>query len=246
QLVLVEGLHFAHPDPVFREMSEKNSVFEGMFSFHSTEMTVSDGNQAERVLGELVSGNFFSVLGVGPHLGRVFSDADDQTPGGNFVTVISYNYWRRRFGGDPQIVGREIRVNNYPFTIIGVAAQVFNDVEIGLAPDLRVPMMMKSQMLDPIDATPVMARLKPGVGIAQAQAATDILYQNIIRQNNLRTSGGPSPTERIFAPRIQLHPASTGVPLGVAGFTNLRSQFSQPLILLMCMVGVVLFIACLN
>jgi hypothetical protein len=86
-------------------------------------MTVSDGNQAERVIGELVSGNFFNVLGVGAHLGRVFSDADDQTPGGHFVTVISYNYWRRRFGSDPQIVGRKIRVNNYPFTIIGVAAQ---------------------------------------------------------------------------------------------------------------------------
>src|SRR5215510_4595134 len=210
QLVFVEGLGFAHPDPVFGEMIEKNSVFDGMFSFHSTQMTVSDGNQAERVLGELVSGNFFSVLGVGPHLGRVFSDADDQTPGGHFVTVISYDYWRRRFGGDPQIVGREIRVNNYPFTIIGVAAQGFNDLEIGLAPDLRVPMMMKREMLDHIDAAPVMARLKPGVGIAQAQAATDTLYQNIIRQNNLRTSVGNSPTERIFAPRIQLQSARTG------------------------------------
>ncbi len=246
QLVLVEGLHFAHPDPVFREMSEKNSDFDGMFSFHSTEMTVSDGSQAERVIGELVSGNFFTVLGVGPHLGRVFSDADDQSPGGHFVTVISYNYWRRRFGADPQVIGRKISVNNYPFTIIGVAAQGFNDVEIGATPDLRVPMMMKSQMLDHIDAAPVMARLKPGVGIAQAQAATDILYQIIIRQNNLRTSGEFSPSERIFEPRIQLHSARTGVSLGVAGVTNLRSQFSQPLLLLMCMVGVVLFIACLN
>src|SRR5215813_8928794 len=204
QLVLVEGLHFAHPDPVFREMSEKNSVFEGMFSFHSTEMTVSDGNQAERVLGELVSGNFFSVLGVGPHLGRVFSDADDQAPGGNFVTVISNNYWRRRFGADPQVIGRKIIVNNYPFTIIGVAAPGFNDVEIGAAPDLRVPMTMKREMLDHIDAAPVMARLKPGISIAQAQVTADTLYQNIIRQNNLRTSAGDSPTERIFAPRIQL------------------------------------------
>src|SRR5262249_9948588 len=115
QLVLVDGLSFAYPDPVFPELSEKNSSFAGMFSFHSTEMTVSDGNQAERVIGELVSGNFFNVLGVGAHLGRVFSDADDQTPGGHFVTVISYNYWRRRFGADPQIVGRKISVNNYPF-----------------------------------------------------------------------------------------------------------------------------------
>jgi predicted permease len=243
QLVFVEGLGFAYPDPVFPELSKKNSSFAGMFSFNSTPMTVSDGNQAERVIGELVSGNFFNVLGVGAHLGRVFSDADDQTPGGHFVTVISYNYWRRRFGSDPQIVGRKISVNNYPFTIIGVAAQGFNDVEIGVAPDLRVPMIMKREMLDYIDAAPVMARLKPGIGIAQAQAATDTLYQNIIRENNLRTSVGDSPTERIFAQRIQLQSARTGVSLGE---TNLRSQFSQPLILLMCMVGVVLFITCLN
>ncbi|MBO0725817.1 MAG: ABC transporter permease, partial [Blastocatellia bacterium] len=244
QLVLVDGLSFAYPDPVFPELSEKNSSFAGMFSFNSIEMTVSDGNQAERVIGELVSGNFFNVLGVGAHLGRVFSDADDQTPGGHFVTVISYNYWRRRFGAGPQIVGRKISVNNYPFTIIGVAAQGFNDVEIGAAPDLRVPMMMKREMLDHIVAAPVMARLKPGVGIAQAQAATDAIYQNIIRQKNLRTSVGDSPTERIFAPRIQLHSARTGVP--ELGWAGLRSQFSQPLILLMCMVGVVLLIVCLN
>src|SRR5215831_2437349 len=241
QLVIVEGLHYSYPDPVFRELSEKNSVFAGMLTFHSIEMTMSDSSQAERVQGELVSGNFFNVLGVGPHLGRVFSDTDDQTPGGNFAAVISYNYWRRRFGADPQVIGRKISVNNYPFTIIGVAAQGFNDVEVGDAPDLRVPMTMKREMLDHIDAAPVMARLKPGISIAQAQVATDTLYQNIIRQNNLRTSVGDSPTERIFAPRIQLQSARTGVSRG-----NLRSQFSQPLILLMCMVGVVLFIACLN
>src|SRR5262245_10562752 len=103
QLVIVEGLRFAYPDPVYRELSEKNSVFAGMLTFHSIEMTMSDGSQAERVMGELVSGNFFTTLGVGPHLGRVFSDADDQTPGAHLVTVISYNFWRLRFGADPQI-----------------------------------------------------------------------------------------------------------------------------------------------
>jgi predicted permease len=200
---------------------------------------MSDGDQSERVVGELVSGNFFTALGVGPHLGRVFSDADDQTPGAHFVTVISHNFWRRRFGADPQIVGKKISINNYPFTIIGVAAQGFNGVEVGAAPDLRVPMMMKREMLDYIDETLIMARLKPGVGIEQAQAATDIIYQNVIRQNNLRTSGAGSPSERVFESRIQLQSAKTGV-------SGLRGRYSQSLILLMCMVGVVLLIACLN
>jgi predicted permease len=235
QLVVVGGLRYSYPDPTFKELNEKNSVFAGMFTFHSLEMTMSDGNQAERVLGELVSGDFFAVLGVDAHLGRVFSDADDQTPGTHLVTVISYNFWQRRFGADPQIVGKKISINNHPFTIIGVSAQGFNDVEVGVAPDLRVPMMMKSQMLDRIDSTPVMARLKSGVSIEQAQATTETLVQNI-RQ----TSGANSPSgQTVNARRIQLSPAGTGV-------SNLRGQFSQPLILLMYLVGAVLLIACLN
>ncbi|MGH9842140.1 MAG: ADOP family duplicated permease [Blastocatellia bacterium] len=243
QLVIVGGLSFSYPDPVYRELSVTNSVFAGMFTFHSLEMTMSDGSQAERVLGELVSGEFFTVLGVGPRLGRVFSSADNQTPGAHLVTVISYNYWRRRFGADPNIVGKKISINNYPFTIIGVAAQGFNDVEVGIAPDVRVPMMMKSQMLDHIDGTPVMARLKPGVSIEQAQAATDAIFRNIIL-----TSGANPPRDRVFnSRRIQIRSARTGIPdLGVTGVANLRRQFSQPLILLMCLVGVVLLIACLN
>jgi putative ABC transport system permease protein len=235
QLVIVGGFSFSYPDPVYRELSEKNSVFAGMFTFHSIEMTMSDGSQAERVLGELVSGEFFTVLGVSPHLGRVFNDADNQTPGAHLVTVIGYDFWRRRFGADPNIAGKKISINNYPFTIIGVAAQGFNDVEVGVAPDLRVPMMMKSQMLDHIDGTPVMARLQPGVSIEQAQAATETIVQNITR-----TSGANSPRDRALnSRRIQLRSAKTGV-------SNLRGQFSQPLIILMSLVGVVLLIACLN
>jgi predicted permease len=235
QLVVVGGLRYSHSDPTFKELNEKNSVFAGMFTFHSLEMTMSDGNQAERVWGELVSGNFFAVLGVDAHLGRVFSDADDQTPDAHLVTVISYNFWQRRFGADPQIVGKKISINNHPFTIVGVSAQGFNDVEVGAAPDVRVPMMMKSQMLDPIDSTPVMARLKPGVSIEQAQAATETLVQSIRQASGVSSPSGQPAKAR----RIQLSPAGTGV-------SNLRGRFSQPLTLLMYLVGAVLLIACLN
>jgi predicted permease len=236
QLVFVSGLHFAHPDPIYQELKERNSVFAGMLTFHTIEMTMSDGSQAERVSGELVSGDFFSTLGVGPHLGRVFNESDDQTPGAHLVTVISYNFWQRRFGGDPQIVGKKISINNYSFTIIGVAAQGFHGVEVGSAPDAWVPMMMKREMLDYRDSTPVMARLKPGVSIEQAQTAINPLFQNI-----LQTFKTNLPANRIIDTRgIELRSARTGI----AG--NLRSRFSQSLILLMGLVGVVLLIACLN
>src|SRR5262245_36887742 len=128
--------------PVFREMREKNSVFSDMFARAGLQMSLSSGGQTERVLGEVVSGNFFSALGVNPLLGRLLTEEDDQTPGGSPVAVISFNFWQRRFGADPQIVGQTISLNSYPFTIIGVAPQGFHGVEVGAAPDVRIPLMM--------------------------------------------------------------------------------------------------------
>jgi predicted permease len=233
--------------PVFRELRDRNSVFSGMFGHDVLPMSMSGGGQTERVLGELVSGNFFEVLGVNPHLGRVFTEADDQTPGAHPVTVISYNFWQRRFGADPQIVGQTISLNGYPFTVVGVAAPGFYGVEVGVAPDVRIPIMMNSQVRPgpPVFENrgnmwmAVMARLKSGVSIEQAQAATDINFQ-IIREPDVRAIKGDSPDARMFkSARIYLDSAKTGA-------SNLSRQFSQPLIVLMCLVGVVLLIACLN
>jgi predicted permease len=250
QLVFVGGLEYQYPpqsdralhnikvpDPVYREMGEKNTVFAGIFTYNWVEATVNDGSLAERVSGQLVSGNFFTVMGVGAHLGRVFTDDDDRTPGAHFVTVISYDYWRRRFGADPNIVGKIISINNHPFTIIGVSAQGFNDVKVSTAPALRVPMMMKDLMHDARNDTPVLARLKPGISIEQANAAADALFQNIIREYS-----ASSPSNRFSnASRIELSPAGRGVSA-----SELRDRYLQPLILLMCLVGIVLLIACLN
>jgi predicted permease len=237
QLVFVGGLDYHYPDPVYREMSEKNTVFSGIFTYNWVEATVNDGSQAERVSAQLVSGDFFTVLGVGPHLGRVFTDADDKTPGAHFVTVISYDYWRGRFGADPNIVGKKISINTRPFTIIGVSAQGFNDVDVGAAPALRVPMMMKDLMQDPRNDTPVMARLKPGISIEQAQVAADILFQNIVR-----AYGANSLSNRYSdASHIELSSAGRGVSA-----LEIRGRYLQPLILLLCLVGMVLLIACLN
>jgi len=250
QLVFVGGLEYQYPpqldralrnipipDPVYREMSEKNKVFSGIFTYNWVEATVNDGSLAERVSGQLVSGNFFTVMGVGAHLGRIFTDDDDRTPGAHFVTVISYDYWRSRFGADPNIVGKKISINTRPFTIIGVSAQGFNDVDVGAAPALRVPMMMKDLMHDPRNDTPVMARLKPGISIEQAQVAADALFQSIIREY-----GASSLSNRYSnASRIELSPAGRGVSA-----SELRDRYLQPLLFLLCLVGMVLLIACLN
>src|ERR687887_1663852 len=199
QLVVVsagqpgKGIPFSYP--VFREMRERNAVFSGMFARSTLPMSVSGGGQSERVSGELVSGNFFAVLGVNPHLGRVFTEADDQTPGAHPVAVVSHNFWQRRFGADPQVVGRTIHLNSYPFTVIGVAAQDFHGLEVGVAPDVRIPLMMNDQVRTggppgafesrEIMWLGVMARLKPGVTIEQAQTGADTLFQ-IIREPDVR------------------------------------------------------------
>jgi putative ABC transport system permease protein len=242
---LSEPISFSYP--LFRELDEKNSVFAGMFAYATTPMSMSEGGQAERVVGELVSGDFFSVLGVGPHLGRVFSEADNRTPGGSPVTVISYNFWRRRFAADPQIVGKTINLNGYPFAVIGVAAQGFSGVAVGVAPDVRIPIMMNGQVFPgtpPVETRgaywlSVIARLNAGVSVEQAQAAADNAFQ-IAREPDVRNNKSDSPDNRIFKSlHIQLNSAKTGA-------SSSSRQFSQPLIVLMCLVGVVLLIACLN
>jgi predicted permease len=235
--------------PIFRELREKNSVFSGMFARSGLQMSMSAGDQTERVQGEVVSGNFFSVLGVNPLLGRLLTESDDQTPGAHPIAVISFNFWQRRFGADPNIVGKTINLNSYPFTIIGVAPQGFHGVEVGVAPDVRIPMMMDGQVR-PKPGAPifeqrgnmwlgVMARLKTGVSIEQAQADADTAFQ-IAREPDVRRVTGETTDDRNFRSlRIHLDSAETGA-------SNLSRQFSQPLMVLMCLVGVVLLIACLN
>ncbi|MGH9851385.1 MAG: ABC transporter permease, partial [Blastocatellia bacterium] len=235
--------------PLFREMREKNMAFSGMFARSGFQMSLSGGGQTERVQGEEVSGNFFSVLGVNAALGRLLTEEDDRTPGAHPVAVISFNYWQRRFGGDPQIVGQTISLNNYPFTIIGVTPQGFHGVEVGGAPDVRIPILMDGQVR-PRPGPPifeqrgswwlsVMARLNPGVSIEQAQAATDTIFQ-IAREPDVRRNTGDTTDDRNFrALRIHLDSAKTGA-------SNLSRQFSQPLVVLMCLVGLVLLITCLN
>jgi len=235
--------------PVFREMREKNTAFAGMFARSGLQMSMSGGGQSERVQGEVVSGNFFSVLGVNTAIGRLLTEADDQTPGAHPVAVLSFNFWQRRFGADPHIVGQTISLNNYPFTVIGVTQQGFHGVEVGVAPDVRIPLLMDGQVR-PRPGPPIFeqrgsmwlgvaARLKPGVGIEQAQAATDTVFQ-IAREPDVRRVTGDTTDDRNFRSlRIHLDSAKTGA-------SNLSRQFSQPLVVLMCLVGVVLLIACLN
>jgi predicted permease len=235
---------------IYREMQKENGVFSGVASFGSFENgihgNVGPSGNLEPMEVEAVSGTYFNVLGVKPMLGRVFTDVDDRMLGGHPIAVISYGWWNNRFSRDPSILGKRITIGSTVYTIVGVAPPGFFGTVVGRSPDLWVPL----QMEDLISRGPhklndkfyrfldIMARLRPGV--ARTQAAANV---NLILKNILHEYAGARPSraelEDIRRAHITLNPAATGMSF-------LRQSFSEPLWILMAMVGLVLVIACAN
>jgi predicted permease len=235
--------------PMFRQFREGNEVLEGMLARYGTSLTMLVDNRAERVRGELVTGEYFEVLGLQPAHGRLLGPGDEVTPGGHPVAVLSHAFFSSRFGADPSIVGRQVRLNGHPMTIVGVAPRGFNGIEVGDSPDLFVPVVMKAQMTPTYDGLQsaryiwlnVMGRLKPGIGREQAQAAMLVEFRQL-RVQELKEMEATSPRFRKrFVEEAQLL-----VEPGFKGMSRLREQFSTPMIVLMSMVGLVLLIACAN
>jgi predicted permease len=235
--------------PMYRDFRDQTTVFSGVIARFPAPLTMTaTGGQAERVNGELVTGNFFDVLGVRPLVGRLFTPDDDRTPGGHPVAVLTHDYWARRFASDPGVLNRTIALNGMPMTIIGVVPPGFHGIVIGESPDVMVPVMMKAQMTPTCDDLQsrrsrwltVMARLRPGVSHDQAEAAMNVLYRQINEQE-LKDIKTASPTfrQRFTAKHLFLRP-------GQKGQSDLRRQFSTPILLLLGMVGLVLLIACAN
>ncbi|HEX5603059.1 MAG TPA: ABC transporter permease, partial [Pyrinomonadaceae bacterium] len=128
--------------PMYQDLRDRNSAFAGVIARGGTQMNVSYGDQTERVSGELVSGNFYEVLGVRPWAGRLFTQDDDRTPGAHPVAVLSYKFWESRFNKDPNLIGKTILVNEHPMTVLGVTPPGFYGVDLSSNPDVRVPLMM--------------------------------------------------------------------------------------------------------
>ncbi len=236
--------------PFYREISQKNDVFAGVTAIDSIEFS-SHGSVAngglELIKTDLVSGSFFSVLGVQPSLGRVLTEADDRTAGAGPVAVASYSWWQQRFGGDPSILGRTVSFEKHNYTIVGVAAPNFFGASVGQSPDLWIPLSMEKEIspgwngLDDkfFQSLYLIARLKPGVTAAQASANTNLLFKQILRSEYVGSQPSPKELQSIDHAFIELTPAAHGL-------SQLRSQFSLPLEILMTVVGLVLLIACAN
>jgi predicted permease len=237
--------------PLYQDFRDKNQVFSAMFCRWGTTLSLSFEGRTELVAGELVSGNYFPVLGVGAALGRVFTASDDLYQGGHPLAILSYGYWKTRFGGDAGVIGKRIVVNGYPLTIVGVSQAGFDGVEVGYSPQIRVPMMMKGEMTHGpwyglndrrSRFTQAFGRLKPGTTLQAAKAGLQPLYHQILNQevqDQAFTKASAYTKQQFLKGWMDVLPASKGR-------SELRRQFSNPLWALMAIVGLVLLIACSN
>ena len=184
-----------HSYPIYQEYQKRAEPLSEVLARRLADASISVDNQTERIDIELVSGNFFTMLGVGPAAGRVFnSQEDDQTYQGHPVVVISYDYWNRRFNRDPGAIGKKILVNNYPMTIVGVSAAGFAGIDPARSPQMRVPIQMKPVIVpewgwvrmddERTRWVQVFGRLKPGYTIESAQAPLQGLFTQIRAARN--------------------------------------------------------------
>ena len=234
--------------PLYKGLAKNTAVFNGVIARYPFEASIASHGQTERGSGELVTGNYFDVLGVRPVLGRVLSPADDDVQGAHPVLVLSHSYWTRHFGGDSGVLNQAILVNNAEMTIVGVAQSGFSGIQVGQTPDIFVPMTMKGQMtpirngLDDWNDSflAVLARRKPGISVEQVQAGINVDYPGLLEQQaaTLKLREGKERQE-FLGKKIVLYP-------GGQGRTTVQRDSGPALMALFAMVALVLLIACTN
>lgn len=234
--------------PMYQLLRDRTDAFAGLIARYPIALSVAGQGQTERANGELVSGNYFEVLGVRPAIGRLLTQEDDRLPGAHPVVVLSHAYWTRRFGADPGVIDKTLIINAAPMTVIGVARAGFNGVQVGQMPDIFVPMMMKAQVTPNWNGLDnhrdywlaIIGRLKPGMTIAQTEEAVRPAYRAILEEVLPQMGNWSAETrQRFIDKRIVLDP-------GAQGREILQRDTRRPLLVLMGMVGLVLLIACAN
>jgi len=225
--------------PDYADLRDRNSVLSGLAAQTYVPMGLTGDDGTDVVTGQLVSWNYFSVLGVETHLGRAFIPEEDAAEGTHPVAILSHRVWERRFGADPGIIGSQVLINSHPFTVVGVAAEHFRGVSVALATDLWVPLRMVEQAapftpqfggrIDPW--LYLIGRLQPDVSLEQARAAMEALGSNLEREY----------------PELNQGKAFTVLPISQSRVgTGSSAEVGGLVAGLMAVVGVVLLIAILN
>jgi predicted permease len=237
--------------PMFEDLRDNNRVFTGMFCRFPAAVTLGYGDRSVQIPAELVSGSYFSTLGVGAVLGRTIVPDDDSIPDSKPVAVLSYGFWRSYFAGDRAVVGRTIALNGHAMTVIGVAQPGFDGVELGAPAKVFVPIMMKTEMTPHSDGlkdrrrrlswVTAYGRLKPGIGREQAQLSLQPLMHSIlemeVQQPEFTRSATAADRPLFLRNRVELLPGSEN---------GLSETMRRPLWLLVALTGAVLLLACAN
>ncbi len=224
----------SYPDYV--DFRDQATGFSGLAAYDETVLILTGGDEAERLSGAYVTGNYFDTLGVGAHAGRTLR-ADDTTPGAAPVAVISHGLWQRRFGGDASVVGGTITLNHRSYTVVGVAAESFRGLQLGAPPEFWLPMSEETAGGRGSRGLQITGRLKPGVSLDQAQSQIATIGAQLARaypETNLGTLDRPrEPRPMTVVREARLSPQRQKNVLMVSG-------------LLLAVVGLVLLIACAN
>ena len=240
--------------PDYEYIRDHNKSFDGVIApgnYFPTAFEVIEGvhsSGAQVVTTTLVSGNYFQVLGVTPAAGRVFAPEDNLKEDGHPWAVLDYNFWQRRFAGEPRAVGKRITLNGSPFTIVGVAGRGFTGVAIGIHPDIYVPIMMLREVSRSDQPwnnrhywfLSMIGRLKPGVTMQAAIAEMDLLWKQILA-NDPERRPVPEYAKKDYEKRNRATLLNAS-----GGYSFLRTQIQKPLMVLMVVVALVLLIACAN
>ncbi|MGH9159007.1 MAG: ABC transporter permease [Vicinamibacteraceae bacterium] len=242
-----------HSYPMYEDFQKRGEPLADVACRRLVPASVSIDNRTERVEAEVVSGNFFTMLGVGAAVGRVFNAREDHhVREGHPVVVLAHDYWVSRFARDPHVVGKKILVNDSPMTVVGVSAAGFAGIDPARSPQIRVPVLMQPVMMPEwtwfkmedrrTRWVQVLARLKPGYTAKSAQPSLHGLFMQIrAYEMTLAEAKDWSSYMRsqFMKGTLQVEPAATG-------YSSLRNDFSTALVVLMGMVGLVLLIACAN
>jgi predicted permease len=236
--------------PMYRDLRDQGKAFEGLVGTSQSTVDLTRGTVSELAQAEIVSGNYFTILGVQAALGRVFTQAEDQQKDAAPVLVVSFDYWRTHMNSDPSVVDETISLNGHPFKVMGVSAPGFRSAVWGETPALFVPMAMIDQVIpgqgrrltDHTDRwMNIIGRLKEGVTVKQAEAMSAPLW-HALRADELKALGTTSKrfTDGYLTnSRIKIEPAARG-------FSYNRQSFETPLMVVMAMAALVLLIAAVN
>src|SRR5437867_8526237 len=243
RLVLIDWIGFQYAEtfgtsnlmsyPICQDLQQKKDFFEGVLCRAATTISASTGVEPKLTAAELVSGNYFSLLGVRPALGRLLTTDDDQTPGSSPVVVLSYDFWKNQLGGAADIVGRKVLVNQHPMMVVGVAAPTFHGIDVGEIPSLWIPAVMSAQAIPGFETMldrrtrwmQILGRLKQNVSLADAKTGLQPWFKAMLDEDTRRTDFSRFSAEQ----RRQFLASTLDLTAAPEGHSVLRHDLSRPL-----------------